>query len=257
MTSAQAFIQTPDPAIAAPDPRAVCPFEVEQPLMVHRWDQLTFLHWRYDPDVVQQLLPPGLRVETFDGSAWVGLVPFVMQVRPPGMAPVPWLSDFPETNVRTYATGPDGSTGVWFLSLDAARLPAVAVARSGFHLPYFWSRMRVRRIGRQLAYDCDRRRPRPTAASRIEVRVGERFAADELDDLDHWLTARWSLFSYRPTGISRARAAHPPWELHRAEVTRLDDRLVGATGLPAPQGPPLVHHSPGTEVQISGLSRLR
>jgi uncharacterized protein YqjF (DUF2071 family) len=226
--------------------------------MLHRWDHLTFLHWRYDPAVVQQLLPPGLTVETFDGAAWVGLVPFVMQVRAPGVAPVPWLSDFPETNVRTYAVGPDGSTGVWFLSLDATRLPAVLGGRTGYRMPYHWSRMRVRRSGDRIAYDCDRRWPRPTpAASRIEVTIGDRFRPDELGDLDHWLTARWSLFSYRPSAISVAFAEHPPWVLHRAEATRVDDRLVRASGLPAPQGEPLVHHSLGTEVRISPPARLR
>src|SRR6478672_7239392 len=75
-------------------------------------------------------------VETFDGSAWVGLVPFEMQVRPPRVAPVPWLSNFPETNVRTYVRAPDGTTGVWFLSLDAARASAVVTARTTYRLPY-------------------------------------------------------------------------------------------------------------------------
>ncbi len=257
MTRIAPHVMVPD-GESAIDPRAACPVRVPRPWMLHRWDQLTFLHWRYDPEVVQQLLPPGLTVATFDGSAWVGLVPFVMQVRPPGVAPVPWLSNFPETNVRTYATGPDGSTGVWFLSLDASRLAAVLGGRLGYRMPYFWSRMRVRRVGDSIAYDCDRRWPRPTpAASRIEVRIGERFANEELDDLDHWLTARWSLFSYRPSAISIAHAEHPPWELHRAEAVRCDDRLVRAAGLPAPQGEPLVHHSPGTAVRISRPYRVR
>ena len=96
--------------------------------MDHRWDTLSFLHWRYDPAVVQALLPPGLRVEVRDGSVWVALVPFALEITRPDRPPVPWASHFAETNVRTYVTAPDGTTGVWFLSLDAA-LPRCGARR--------------------------------------------------------------------------------------------------------------------------------
>src|ERR1700735_2512836 len=121
----------------------VCPFTVDKPVMRQRWQRLTFLHWAYDPDAVQRLLPAGLTVDTFGGVAWVGLVPFFMQVHTPGDRGVPWVSNFCETNVRTYARDRDGRAGIWFLSLDAARLGAVAVARASYQLPYFWSSMRL------------------------------------------------------------------------------------------------------------------
>ena len=111
--------------------------------MRQRWERLTFLHWAYDPAVVQRLLPGGLTVDTFDGVAWVGLVPFFMRVHTPGDRGVPWVSNFCETNVRTYARDREGRAGIWFLSLDAARLGAVAVARASYQLPYFWSSMRL------------------------------------------------------------------------------------------------------------------
>ena len=223
--------------------------------MFHRWDQLTFLHWRFDPAEVQRLLPDWLEVETFDGSAWVALVPFVMEVSAPGVAPLPWLCHFPETNVRTYVRAPDGSVGVWFLSLDAARFAAVATARTAYQLPYFWSDMDVVAVGDVISYRSRRRWPGPRgASSEVAVQVGERFAAHELGDLDHWLTARWKVFS---PGVGRfADAEHPPWELRRATVLELDDDLVTATGLSRPEGPPLVHWSPGTPVRISVPRRI-
>ena len=219
--------------------------------MVHHWDELTFLHWRYPPDQVQRLLPSGLEVETFDGSAWVGLVPFFLRVGLPGVPPVPWASQFAETNVRTYVRSADGESGIWFFSLDAARLGAVLVARATYRLPYFWSRMRLERDATTIRYDCRRRWPGPRGArSRAVIDIGDPFAPDELTDLDHFLTARWALYSAPRSGIHHARAFHDPWPLHRARVAALHDELVQAAGLPVPTGQPLVHYSPTVKVRI-------
>lgn len=235
----------------------VCPIEVKRAIMIHRWDRLTFLHWRYDPAVIQALLPAGLTVETFDGSAWVGLVPFEMVVRAPHVAPVPWASRFPETNVRTYVTAPDGTTGVWFFSLDAARFGAVAIARAGFDLPYYWSSMGISQVGPVMTYRSTRRWPQPApVASQVAVEVGAPFGPDELGDLDHWLTARWRLYSSEPSGLRTAKAWHAPWPLHKANLLHLDDELITAAGLPAPVGDPLLHWSPGVEVRIGARHRL-
>lgn len=221
--------------------------------MVHRWEQLTFLHWPYDPADVQRHLPPGLTVETYDGRAWVGLVPFRMTVRVPGLPALPWLSRFPETNVRTYVTGPDGVTGVWFFSLDAGRLPAVLGGRA-LNIRYCWARMRVGRRGDTVRYVSTRRWPGPRGARNVtEVRVGAPMT--DLSAFDHWLTARfrlWTTLAGRPV---RMPAHHAPWALRNARVTGLDTGLVTATGLPAPATAPVVHFSDGVEVRIGGPTR--
>jgi uncharacterized protein YqjF (DUF2071 family) len=244
----------------------VCRAPVTTAAMIMDWDELTFLHWRYPPEAVQRVLPEGLEVEPFDGSAWVGLVPFFLGVALPHTSPMPWMSQFAETNVRTYVRGRNGEVGVWFFSLDAARLGAVLTARSWYRLPYFWSHMRLHRIPRPtqaapardgadesgaiLSYECRRRWPGPLATSRVAVEVGERFDPSELHELDHFLTARWALFSAPRKGISFARAEHAPWPLHRARVLHLDDELVPASGLAPPQGDPIVHWSPRLEVRV-------
>lgn len=224
--------------------------------MVHWWEDLTFLHWPFDPADVQRLLPRGLTVETFDGAAWVGLVPFWLRVGLPGVPSVPWLSEFCETNVRTYVVGPDGAPGVWFFSLDAARLGAVVTARATYRIPYFWSHMRLERAGDVVTYHCRRRWPGPHGArSEVTVRVGEQFAPDELTDLDHWLTARWALWSAPRTGLRFAGADHCAWPLHRAEVLLVDDELVRAAGLPQPDGAPIAHWSRSVEVRLGWPQR--
>jgi uncharacterized protein YqjF (DUF2071 family) len=225
--------------------------------MYHRWAWMTFLHWRYPAAVVQRMLPPGLVAETFDGTAWVGLTPFLMDgVRAPGLPPVPWLSRFPETNLRTYARDEEGRAGIWFLSLDAARLPAVLAARAGYRLPYFWSEMTVRRSGERLRYRGRRRRPGPRGArADVDVEWGAPLAEPERDALAHFLTARYRLFTVITGRLAAAEVEHPDWPLHRARVDRLDEDLRAAAGLPPTQEAPLVHASPGVPVRIGRWHR--
>jgi uncharacterized protein YqjF (DUF2071 family) len=239
---------------AAPSYGPLCDEPVARAAMVHWWDDLTFIHWRYPPDAVARLLPPGLEVDTFDGAAWVGLVPFFLRVGLPGVASAPWLSRFAETNVRTYvrAVGRPDRRGIWFFSLDAARLGAVVTARATYRLPYFWSRMRIVHDGPRIAYASRRRGPDPGrgAASRATIELGARFEAHELGERDHFLTARWTLFSAPRSGLHDARAFHDPWPLYRARLVDLHDELVPAAGLPRPEGEPLLHYSPSVEVRI-------
>lgn len=237
---------------------AVSPFDVKRPVMIHRWERLTFLHWRFDADVVQRALPAGLRVETYDGAAWVGLVPFFIRVRPPHTPWIPWAGQFCETNVRTYVVDGEGRSGIWFFSLDAERFGAVLAARSTYRLPYFWSEMRIDEDGDRIEYTSLRRAPAPAGvASRVSVLRGEPFEPASLTLFDHFLTARWVVFSASGRRYGYALAWHPPWRLHRAVALEVDDHLVEAAGLPQPQDEPLVHYSPGVEVRVSRPHRTR
>lgn len=221
------------------------------------WTRLTYLHWRYDPAELAPLLPPGVQPDVIDGSAWVGLIPFAMRrVTVLGTPPLPHLSSFLETNVRTYTVGPDGTRGVFFLTLEADRLMPVLAARASYRLPYSWARMSLSDRDGQLTYTSRRRWPRADGAvSRVSVRVGEPVEATPLDDA---LTARWALHStwWRGRPVL-ARVEHDPWQLHAAELLDIDASLVGAVGLPAPQGEPLVRWSPGVQVRIGRPRRSR
>ena len=116
-------------------------------VMKQAWRNLAFLHWRMPVDVVQRTLPPGLTVDTFDGAAYIGLVPFYMRrIRPRFLPPVPGLSWFLEVNVRTYVIDHNGVPGVWFYSLDANQWFAVKIARRFFKLPYFINSSRFNHI---------------------------------------------------------------------------------------------------------------
>jgi uncharacterized protein YqjF (DUF2071 family) len=235
----------------------VPPVPIRFSVMRQDWRTLTFLHWRYDPAIVQALLPQGLQVHTNAGSAWVGLVPFRITVRGPIGPALPWLGGVPETNVRTYVVGPDGRPGVWFFSLDIVSPHAVAAARLAWGLPYYWSRMSVVEAGDEITYRCQRRSARGTTRSLTRVRIGDPIAPDAIDEFEHFLTARFALWTRHLGMLTYTRAEHARWPLHRAAATEIDDSLVAASGLPSPAGEPLVHYSPGVSVEIGGPRLVR
>src|SRR5207237_7901044 len=171
------------------------PTRIRPGVMVQRWEQLTFLHWRVEAEAIRPLLPAGLEVDEFDGSAWIGLIPFRLSVRLPWTPTVPWMSTFAEANVRTYVRGPDGRRGIWFLSLDAARLGAVAVARGSYRLPYMWSWMLLTGTGGIVRYEARRRWPEPGPGFRLAVAPGSSIPKDEVSALERFLTSRWRLYT--------------------------------------------------------------
>lgn len=232
-----------------------CPTPVRHPVMVQRWVDVVFLHWRYDPELVQRLLPSGLTVDTFDGSAWVALVPFSMEgLGLPGLAPLPLVGAFPEVNVRTYVRH-RGRRAVWFFSLDIDRVLPVVAARTVYRLPYCFGRVDHVRVADTVLTRVQRRWPRSSVESAIAVRTGA--PLDPTAPLEHFLTARWGLISATARGGLRAAPVdHPVWPLHRAEVLELDDGLVEAAGLPAPDGAPHAMWSPAVDVRVGRPRRL-
>ena len=234
---------------------ASCPSPVRRPVMLQGWHRLGSVHWPFDPVVVQRLIPRHFRVDTFDGAAWVGLIPFWMdRIRVPGLPAFGRLSSFPETNIRTYIVGPDGRRGVWFMSLDITRLIPALVARVSYHLPYCWSSMSIEESDGLVEYRSSRRWPRDDAFSRLSLRVGDRIAPDDVTDLEHFVTARWALGSTWAGRPIWAQVDHEPWPLHRASVVDVDESLMTAAGLPRPEGDPIALWSPGVSVRI-GLPR--
>ena len=227
------------------------PRRVRYPLMRQRWESLSFLHWDYPIDAVQRLLPPALEVEPWEGRAWVGLVPFHMRVRPPLGPALPGLTTFPETNVRTYVVGPNGESGVWFFSLDATNPPAVAVARVAYGLPYYPASMKVSHRGDVVSYRSRRLTGGgPEVGHKIEVVPKGPIAPADLGAFDHYLTARFRLWSVNRGLIMMCDAEHPPWPLRHVEITSLKQNLVEQAGLSTPTTAPILHYSQGVDVRI-------
>jgi uncharacterized protein YqjF (DUF2071 family) len=235
-------------AATAGDYPVACPHPVQRFTMAHEWRSLAFVHWAYDPAAVRPLLAPGLELDTWDGAAWVGLVPFRLRIRHRGTPFVPWACSFLETNVRTYVRGPDARAGIWFLSLDAARLGAVLVARGLWRLPYRWASMRMSVDGDTIAYRSRRFPAGPT--SDVVIRAGVPVDPGEQTGLERFLTARYDLWSVTRRGLARTEADHTPWMLRRSTLVRADPGLLVAAGLPRPRGDAVAHVAGDVAVRL-------
>lgn len=227
-------------------------------VMSQSWLDLLFAHWAVDGEQLQALLPEGLTLDTFEGKAWLGVVPFRMQnVSPRGIPALPWLSAFPELNLRTYVKA-GGKAGVWFFSLDAGNPVAVRVARKGFHLPYFDARMSLARTGDWIRYSSHRTHKGAHPADlKALYRPTGRVYTSRPGSLEHWLTERYCLYAADPKGrLFRGEIQHLPWPLQRAEADFALNTMTLPIGLPLGKDAPLLHFARRIDVLVWPLQAL-
>lgn len=213
------------------------------------WLDLLFIHWPVDVATLRPLVPKRLSIDTFDASAWIGVVPFRMHAtRARFLPPVPFLSDFPELNVRTYVTI-DGKPGVWFFSLDAFNRIAVEVARHTFHLNYCYARMECTRIGDEIRY-VSLRTHRGMPGASFEARYGPVGAAAHAvkGSLDHFLTERYCLYADRKGTLLRGEIAHEPWPLRPARAEIGLNTMTEQLGFKLPNRRPVLHFADRLDV---------
>ena len=214
------------------------------------WNDLLFAHWPVPASRLCDLIPRGLELDTFDGSAWLGVVPFGMAGVAPRFAPdVPGLSSFLELNLRTYVTA-NGRAGVWFFSLDAANAVAVRLARAAFHLPYMDARMKSERTGQSVSYSSIRtHRGEPPAEFRGRYApIGDAFNSSP-GTLESWLTERYCLYSADRSGrVYRGEIHHQKWPLQPAELELETNTVARGIGLELRDPPALLHFARRLEV---------
>jgi uncharacterized protein len=227
----------------------------ERPVGWQSWRDLLFLHWPVAHEALRPFVPGRLSIDLWDGTAYVGVVAFAMEaVRQRPMHRI-FALDLLETNVRTYVHLEGQAPGVHFFSLDAESLLAVLGARIFFGLPYFPARMRLERRDGEIVY---RTRRRWGAGPELEARyrTGRELGPARFGTLEHWLVERYLLYVERRGRLYRGQVHHPPYGLREVELLGVRDALIGAAGLPQPEGrPTLVHASAGVDVEIFGLKR--
>jgi uncharacterized protein YqjF (DUF2071 family) len=230
------------------------PLPVGPWVMAQTWDDLLFAHYRVPAEALARHVPQGLEIDQHDGTAWIGVTPFVITgFRLRGTPPLPAISSFPELNVRTYVTAEE-KPGIWFFSLDTSSRLAVEAARRWYKLPYFHAQMDVRRSGDAIEYASSRI---GEGERRFDGRYrpgGETFEAAP-GSLEHFLTERYCLYAIDRGRLHRADIHHPPWPLQAADGEIAENTMAPA-GLELPPARPLLHFARRQDVVIWPLAQL-
>ena len=239
--------------------------EPDQPVLMHQnWHHLLFMHWEIPPAELQALIPGGLTVDTFEGKAYVGLVPFTITgVRPVTLPAIPGLSDFHEVNVRTYVHRDGREPGVWFFSLDASSSIAVAAARTAYKLPYFYSKIEFKASKDALPrieFHAHRGDPRGTSPAHLHVDYAPmdgRVAPAPVGTLEHFLVERYILYAQDENHqLHRARVHHQPYPVQKAEVRSLEETLIWAAGVRRSDAAPMRHYAREVNVKVYPPERV-
>ena len=251
------------------------------PLMHQHWGQLLFMHWPIDAELLRPLIPSQLSIDTFDGSAWIGEIPFTMWgIRASFLPPIPGASAFHELNVRTYVHW-NGVPGVWFFSLDAANSLAVWGARTFYHLPYFNAEMSLTQKGNTIDYSsrrkdsltygeffaaeadeifgvakAERLRNLPRAELNASWTIGEPLAQSSPSSIEFFLTERYCLYSVHRRRLYRSRIFHEPWPLRQAILNAHQSTMIESLGIAAPRENPWLHCAEAIAVDIWPLKRV-
>jgi hypothetical protein len=238
-----------------------------RPAGYHRWHKLLFVHWRLDPAIIEPMLPRGLSLDTWDGSAWIGLVPFAISgLRPYWFPPVPGVSAFNEINVRTYVYYRGGNPGVWFFSLDATSVLAARVARWRWRLNYFSTDMRLRQSGDIIHYEALRRQRGSKAGARVVARIGTQLdqgpeqrgpGQAKPGTLTHFLLDRYILYAQQGAGpLFTAQVHHAPYCVREANLLACEQTMLAGSGIMPDEPPSHVAYCERADVEVFPLRRV-
>jgi uncharacterized protein YqjF (DUF2071 family) len=228
-----------------------------KPIMHQSWGKLLFMHWAIDADLLRSLIPPGLEIDTYNGEAWIAVVPFTMwdiRALPSFLPAVPKLSAMHELNVRTYVHH-NGTPGVWFCSLDCNSSTAVFGARTFYYLPYYNAELDLKRTDTKIDYSL-KRTDKPRATFNATWNIGTPLPTSEPDSLEFFLTERYCLYTEHKGRIYQARISHQPWPLQTATVDSYSSTVIEVLGLPEPTVAPILHYAEEISVEIWSLHKL-
>ncbi|MBT5392334.1 MAG: DUF2071 domain-containing protein [Euryarchaeota archaeon] len=218
--------------------------------LYQNWKHLTFMHWKVDIEQLKTYIPEGLEIDLYNGDAYVGVIPFIMEkVRPRGLPWLPFISTFGEFNIRTYVKK-DDVPGVLFLTLDAQSMVTCFHAPRSYGLPYRYAKAKVK-IGKDGKYTWFSRRKKGG-----ESLIGTTNSSGQLEQardgsIEYFLFERYSLYTWHEGSLHRAYTHHEPWKYCVAEVQVETNTLLESynLGISSPLKPEYIHMSTGVQVQ--------
>jgi uncharacterized protein YqjF (DUF2071 family) len=228
--------------------------------MFQRWDDLLFLHWRCDTIRVASLLPQELSPDLYAGESYISIIAFRMNdVRPQWLPALPWLSFFYELNVRVYVRNQHDEPGVYFLSLDCNRAPAVWIARAAFSLPY-------QRAVMSFSQDLNPSAPHNPSKQLSCRRLGQAETSEyqwsapvatqitEPGTLEFFLTERYNFFTMRRGVLMRGQVHHEPYMVSTPYLQKWSALPIAWSTFPLEaHEPDLIAYSPGVTVSAFAL----
>jgi hypothetical protein len=229
------------------------------PLMRQRWQDLAFLHWSVDPIALSALLPPGIELDTWQGKAYVGIVPFrVRRSRATFLPPIPGTADFDELNLRTYVHRRGRDPGVWFFSLDATSHLAVWGARAVYKLPYFHASIAMMRSEQRTTFSSLRTGDQGRAHFACSYEPASAPGAVAPGTLEFFLIERYLLYSWDGRRLRKARVWHRPYPVAAARIDGLSETVAAAKRIEiAPDIAPIAHCAEMVDVRIYPPSLVR
>jgi uncharacterized protein YqjF (DUF2071 family) len=233
-------------------------------LISQYWNNLLFAHWPVPASSLAPLVPEGLQVDTFQGSAWLGIMPFWMdRIKFHGLPPIPGARSFPDLSLRTYVREErTGTQGVVCLSLDASNLLAVAAGRAFYRLPYHWAEMHMaQRTEREFSFFSRRRFAGRSVVFKARYRglgPSRKLAENRPGTLESFLIERYCLFSTNRDGQPiRATLHHSSWPLEEAQAEIEQNNLAEVLGLQLPDQEPVLHYSRQLAVYVWSAELVR
>lgn len=212
--------------------------------MKQRWDDVLFLHWPVQPELLRPLLPKGVELDLFEGNAWIGFVFFeVNGLRPRLIPPIPFVNTFPELNVRTYIRR-NGKPGVYFLSMDATNKIAIKMARATYSLPYLYADISLKRSATSVSLSSIRKeRDFPRESLQVKYKPTGENIPNEEGSLTHWLVERYCLWSVIGDELCRTDIHHPKWVVEAVEVELATNTMAQFLPREIFSIPPIAHYS--------------
>lgn len=229
-------------------------------MLFQNWSDLFFIHWEYPADLIQNRLPPGIKVDLYQEKAYMAIVPFTMSgLRLAGLPSLSKISNFLELNLRTYVVDEWGKRGVWFFSLDADSWISVKIANYFFHLPYQYSKLCKQFNDGKYYYSCCAYRDvkHEQMSFELDPAPAGTYRLAEPESIEHFLLERYRLFTVKGNGrILTGTINHQPYLFTSAKALNLSTHLFRLNQFEPPnREPDSVLYAPGFEVALNRIVR--
>ena len=217
-------------------------------IMKQTWKDVLFAHYPVQKKVLEKLVPSVLPLDTYNGTCWVSIVPYLTSsMHPRGFPPIPGMAAYPGFNIRTYVTL-NGKPGVYFFRLTAANFLAAHFAKTFFRLPYLYMDMKYKKVKNLIVFESEKK-------TGLQLLCNYKSISDpvptEKGSLEEWLVERYCVYTVNKKGVPlRGDILHEPWLLEKAEAEFHQNTLLSSLNIVAENEKPILHYAKSRVVRF-------